>query len=271
MHLRHREDQRTRARETTMLDKLGVNLDYRNLAGRPDASDLSIFAWARLVARHDEGLPRYVVALRAAGIRTVLLLAGESFAGGDRREEAAEYARTIRSDCWQIGNEPDLVSPSSWTMAPAAYAALAHECADGIRSSDPASTVVAAGLASGDPTWLDECGDLPVDGIAVHPYGQRSESTWPAPNWGFGNVGDLLDRYAAHAKPLWITEFGTDDASVHADYYARLYLAVAQRADVAAALAFCYSDGMVPGFGLVDTAGNRKPAFDRLAEAVARR
>src|SRR5437016_3588465 len=33
-----------RPQETTMLDKLGVNLDYRNGAGRPDPSDLSIFA-----------------------------------------------------------------------------------------------------------------------------------------------------------------------------------------------------------------------------------
>ena len=60
-------------------------------------------------------------------------------------------------------------------------------------------------------------------------------------------------------RPLWITEFGSDDptpldgSTISGAYHARMFRALDQRADVAANVAFCWSEGMVGGFGLFDT------------------
>ena len=70
--------------------------------------------------------------------------------------------------------------------------------------------------------------------------------------------------YTAGGLPTWITEVGTNDMTVQADFPARTFQALA--ADevgihTAAVFWFCWSDGMVAPFGLVDTSGNPKPSY----------
>lgn len=198
-------------------------------------------------------------------MRVIVVLASESFRDGDRAAQAAAYAEQLRPYCWQIGNEPDLRSPASWTLTPVEYAALAQDCAGGIRGVQPAALLISAGLAGRDARWLARCGPLPLDGVAVHPYGQRPEWTWLPPPWRVGTVDRWLERYRRYGKPLWITEFGTNDGRIQADYVPALYRKLAVRSDVGAACVFCYSDAMVPGFGLVDQRGRPKPVYERLA------
>jgi hypothetical protein len=128
--------------------------------------------------------------------------------------------------------------------------------------------VVTGGLASGDPGYLTRArsaiGTLPVDAVAVHPYGQRAPDNWPHTGWGFGNMSDLFERYLAFGFPLWVTEIGTVDQSIQASYLGNVYeLARSPRfaGRVTHVFWFCWSDGMVPPFGVVSSSGAPKPAY----------
>ena len=64
-----------------------------------------------------------------------------------------------------------------------------------------------AGLASGLPNWLNDVDLSQVDAIACHPYGKWPSPDWePAPRWGFGFIGPLLDDYLKFGKPVLVTE-----------------------------------------------------------------
>jgi hypothetical protein len=85
-------------------------------------------------------------------------------------------------------------------------------------------------------------------------------------------VGNLLNGYfeAGQGRKLWITEMGSperdlgDDRQQVGEFLRRYYRTMtAQFADKVEQLFwFCYSDGMVPTFGLLDEAGDPKPAFN---------
>ena len=65
--------------------------------------------------------------------------------------------------------------------------------------------------------------------------------------------------------PLWVTEVSTADESLQADYLENVY-ALARDAypdHVSVVLWFCWSDGMVPPFGVVFSDGYPKPAYYR--------
>jgi hypothetical protein len=155
---------------------------------------------------------------------------------------------------------------------------------DAVKLVDPDALVVTAGLASGNPAWLtrvieSQGGELDADIVALHPYGQRPEPDWPHPDWFFGYVGDLLNRYfeAGQGRALWITEMGSHEQDLGGDrhqvaeflrrYYRAMTTEFADR--VEQLFWFCYSDGMVPTFGLLDADGRPKPAFHAFREAAA--
>jgi hypothetical protein len=105
-------------------------------------------------------------------------------------------------------------------------------------------------------------GGLFVDAVSVHPYGQRAPDDWPHSGWGFGNMSDLFDRYLAFGLPLWVTEIGTVDSSLQAAYLENVYeLAESYPGRVDRVFWFCWSDGMVPPFGVVTSGGTPKPAY----------
>jgi hypothetical protein len=189
---------------------------------------------------------------------------------------------------YQVWNEPDHPPKGNYvpTLREAVFGRMLRRTRDAVKAADPRAQIVMAGLAMGDPSWLTRVinslgGQLPADIVAFHPYGQRPESNWPRSNWGFGYVGDLLNGYyrAGQRKPIWITEMGikvdeVDNNPDQAAEFLRRYYKTATTSlsdKVQKLLWFCYSDGMVNPFGLVDANGNRKPAYFAYLRAAASR
>jgi len=277
-------------------DLLAINLDPPNPAGNPDAVALSVLGarWARIEWKHERGYAFYdatILKLRMGGIRVLLLV---DYAALEISKPAStaplevwqpyvkafvqrvtELARHYRSyvDGWEIWNEPDLSRPSQpddFGMPANVYGELLHHAAKVIRLKSSAP-LITGGLAGPDgqqafdylQNALAAAGEVAIDGIGVHPYLQRPKAVPTAPLW-VGNLEDYLLRFAALGKPLWITEVGLNIAEQQPAYLQAFYQ---QLRDLHVALAphafwFCYSDGMVPGFGLVDANGQPKPAYD---------
>lgn len=252
---------------------LGVNIDPANPHGLPDPVQHRDFfehvRWVRAVARPDSRVAEALVQLRYSGLRVLLVLARESFRDPGEPLELEDYAKWP-VDAFQVGNEPDLDSPSSWRMPVGLYASFLRRCTEMLRDVRGECTIVAAGLASGDMQYAWELAELTGDlgvAYAIHPYGRRPEPEWPRPDWGVGTLDDLLRAYQQVLPgTLWVTEYGTEDGRVHGEYYGRMAEALNGR--VEAAFAFCWSDGMVPGFGLVDRDGKPKEAYWNLARSV---
>lgn len=67
-----------------------------------------------------------------------------------------------------------------------------------------------------------------------------------------------------HPSTYKLAEYGTNDPSAQADFPAHAFDALSAPPPgitVPAVLWFCWSDAMVPPFGLVDTAGAPKPSY----------
>jgi hypothetical protein len=103
----------------------------------------------------------------------------------------------------QIWNEPDLPPlPGGYepSVPQAVYAQMLQQSYNRIKAVSPSLRVIVGGLASGIPSWLETVmqflgdGPFPADVVAFHPYEQRPEPDWPAPDWGNGYLGDLIYR-----------------------------------------------------------------------------
>jgi hypothetical protein len=178
----------------------------------------------------------------------------------------------------QIWNEPDHPVHPGYvpTLREAVFGRMLRHSHAAIKNVNPNLLVVAGGLAAGDPAWLTRViqslgGNLPADIVAFHPYGQRPDPDWPRPDWGFGSLSNLLLDYyrAGQNRPLWITEIGVKEEDLSnnrelvAEFLRRYYRATITRHpnQVKQLFWFCYSDGMVPTYGVRDSANNRKPAY----------
>jgi hypothetical protein len=224
----------------------GINIDPLNPFGRPEPSFLKEtgFSWVRMVARpniewyHDKCLE--------AGLNTLVVLARESFpVWNTYRDQSANYALRLKATAFQIGNEPDCLGESSWTLFQDSYRQLVIECTEGIRRYSSA-TIVGAGLASGQPDWWR---DFPVDAVAVHPYNKDTEQ-----------ARGLLLRYKEYNKPLWVTEWNRPAWEIQ-DFLEML------TEETEVSFWFCFSDEMVNGFGLFNS-GQPKPEYWALREAI---
>src|SRR5690242_7186341 len=112
---------------------LGTNIKADGSSPVDDLAKLGV-ACVRIVATPEVNLSNYFAALADNDIRVWLVFARESFAGfGPMREDGqptfetlaagmAEYADRYAGQIarFEVGNEPDHVSDSSWTM-PQAY------------------------------------------------------------------------------------------------------------------------------------------------------
>lgn len=211
-----------------------------NVAGRAEYSPADIAGlgarWARCVAYPGVDIRSWIQGCHDRGVKVLLVLASESIGqapngwGPKIADFADRYGTLV--DAWQVGNESDHVSPSSWTMS---YEDLNRMLKTARTALGASAYLVGPGMASGDPNWLRGVDLRPVDAIAVHPY---------AKDPGTAQLRDMLDGYLAYGKPLWITEYHAHTLGMAA------YLKVQQSIQVA--LAFCYSDQMVKGFGMIE-------------------
>lgn len=242
------------------MSEVGVNIANH---GDPDTGRVAALGarWVRLVLVPSMYPSSLIQRYKAAGLKVLGVLARESFPGGgtDYAAMVTMYARVHGNDlsAWQVGNEPDHVSDSSWTLSQDEYAALLKQCHSVIARTHPDAEIVGAGGASGNPDYFRR-GDILryLDGISCHPYGQDGDVV-KAPSGNFGKASDLIGRYYDLGLPVWVTEYGTDSRD---DRKAALYVGDLTRqfkADprVRVACHFCLHDLMVPGFGLFNVGG----------------
>lgn len=223
--------------------------------------------WQRLVLLERFELNPYIDACHAAGIKLLWVVARESIGNMSYSQAARFYADRYGDllDVLQIGNESDHVSPSSWSMS--------HDELNNLlfafNQEFPRTTIIGPGLVSGDSTWVRGIDLALIDGLSVHPYGQRpggSAEEWSELPGNFGDVNDLLDRYRDESggMSLWVTEVGVSTTEVSREFQARycgaMMSTLKARSDVDVAFWFCLGDWMVPEFGLFDAEGRPKPA-----------
>jgi hypothetical protein len=243
---------------------LGLNVD-RSGRHSPDLIRSQNSTWQRIVALPDIDLSVHFRNCRQAGVQTLLALA---------RESAGDYARYNRLygslvSAVQVGNEPDLESDSSWTMTQGELVALGKAARSAF---GPTMPLVAAGLASGHPEWLDGVDLSPFDAIAFHPY--LKDAPNPDDLEDLPDVDALAREYARFGKPLIISEWGWwSDQEPRASEEVRDMIRWAARTDlIDVFFYFCTDDLMVPPFGLLDAQGRPKPrarAFrDEAANAI---
>jgi len=169
------------------------------------------------------------------------------------QEAAEKYGNRVSA--YEIWNEQDASSASSIYIPPQDYASLLSAAYTAIKSSS-SSDVIIGGLVSGDIGYLNTVmnnAGASSDGIGVHPY--------------LININSLSNRVtqyisSSHSKPIWITEFGweTSNQNDQSQYLINAFNTFNQRG-VPISFWYCWSDGMNPGFGLVDSAGNKKQAY----------
>jgi hypothetical protein len=278
----------------------GVNIDPANPQGIPSAQEIQDLGatWVRFTFKDEGGGPQpsafgtyddVVRDLNAAGIRILMILNNETCPGKPAHEASAAtweaYIQSFATRCrqiadhyrqqvraYQIWNESDHLDPSPkydprvragifGPMLKSAFAAI----------KEVSSAIVAVGgLAAGHPSYVEQvrastAGVLHADVVGVHPYGRRPAADWPRPDWGFGTLGDLVRQYhTVVGKPIWITELGTDDVEVQDDFPRRAFEALNE--DLAEIVPhvfwFCWSDGMVSPFGLLDKDNARKDSYE---------
>ena len=184
---------------------------------------------------------------------------------------------------FQIWNEPDLPPNPGYdpTLREAVFGRMLLRAVEAIKAVDSSLAVIGGGLASGQPPWLQNVldstgGSLPLDGIALHPYGKRPEPNWPEPDWGYGYIGDTIAGYRQVGPwPIWISEIGTHtlDDQGQAEYLRRFYRRITNYFSdtVEQVFWFCYSDRMVYPYGLLDQAGRPKLAYQAYRDTAPRR
>lgn len=232
---------------------VGINTDPAWFAAELDTHAKHLktagFTMARfpLVSGREQLAANFCRALHNAGMDPLPVFVRES---GSDLGHWAQHLPTCRY--WQIGNEADHHSNSSWTLEKSRFSTLLEAA----RSALPQEYLVAGGLVSGNPAYLDGADLSPVDAIAVHPYGRRMTG-YPRAGWGFGEATELITQYKRFSKPLWITEWGgkTQDFSSQLERtdYHRWGVITLHDAGCAACFPFKWEDNGVPGFGLVNT------------------
>lgn len=129
-----------------------------------------------------------------------------------------------RVSAWEIFNEPNL-SGYGWPDlgqsvqdSATVYARTLSEAASTIRGLDKKTFVISAGLSpQNDPEtyarWLVRLTPTACyDALGLHPYGQQGRFAMVQ-----RNVATLLGQEQRPPKPVWFTEYGTDQNSQRGD------------------------------------------------------
>jgi hypothetical protein len=234
---------------------LGINIDPNNPKANPAAEQLTGVGWVRFVLHVasrqqtlDQAFSFYDPIIRAyaqAGTRIILILLQDTYIGnmpwvnGDWgsymrgfAEMAGIVARRYRGmiAAYQIWNEGDVSgAETSHYIAPQNYAPLLLAASQAIGQADPSAKVITGGLAGSNSLEYMRGvqsalgGLLPIDGIALHPYGQipPDSDAEPFPGWSTGSLGSFLLQFARAFPriPIWITEIGVPRVDVANESY----------------------------------------------------
>ncbi|HSH02432.1 MAG TPA: NBR1-Ig-like domain-containing protein [Anaerolineae bacterium] len=261
---------------------------------------------------------RYRSIIRAqaeAGIKSLLIIHQDTYWGsgpwannGDWGAYAVEFGKqcaAVARACtefkdmvaYQIHNEVDSGwdndagnhNPSAFGIDPKHYALLLREGTKGIKGVDPEGTVVFSGLKTGPANAVGYIkkveqvlgGQLPMDGLAYHPYG-RYVTFDPFYGKRFGTIGDAMATFkqAYPQFPLWISELGVaEDNPLGPEHYqaiGRYMMEVVKEIGdkhqdyVAALIWFAWSDVM-RNAGVVTTDGRMKAHIKDAYDEMLRR
>ncbi len=191
------------------------------------------------------------------GIRSLIILHQDTYWGngpwdsGDWHAYAQQFGETcgrVARACaefgdmvaYQIHNEQDSEfgndkgnkNHSAIGIAPANYALVLKEASAAIREAHPGGKVIFGGLKTGPENALEYVrqvqkalnGQLPVDALALHPYGRYIKLAL----FNYGSIGRLPDALNVFKKaypniPLWITEVGAAaDTEIGPEHYANI-------------------------------------------------
>jgi len=287
---------------------LGINIDPNNPTANPPPEELRGVGWVRFVLHIDSrrepperAFAFYDPIIRAysqSGTRILLILLQDTFLGNlpwvngdwaryarDFAVRAGQIAARYRGQvaAYQIWNEGDVEgAPTSHYIKPEDYATLLASASRAIYQADPAALIISGGLASGAASGIAYLravrraldGNLPVDGIAVHPYGHVPPfpNAAPFPNYT-GSLDALMRQFtdAFPDKPIWITEIGVARVDVtNQSYWSRIANYMDKTVDflrdtymhaLGAVIWFAWSDTMDEA-GIVNARGEPKnPIF----------
>ncbi len=229
---------------------LGVNIAGRGEYPVPLLLQTGLRS-ARFPLYPDVNIKRYILELTTNSITPILVVARESVELFPNWPAAFAHYRHLYGDIpglmWQLGNEADHESDSSWTLRGADVNRLAITA---LNTLGP-KVYLGPGLVSGDPTWIEREGlnTRLFNALAIHPYAKAPDADdtremltayrWRAANGGLGLVATEF-----HARALGM-----------AAYLNR---------ELDGACAFCFSDTMVPSFGLFE----HKPSWQSFVSAT---
>jgi hypothetical protein len=252
------------------MSAIGMNV---SADGRHSAASLRALhvTWARIVARRHLDISGLLASYQAAGISVLLVLdrmSVEDYGPVGRSDLAlsttlacadylGRYGRYVTA--WQLGNESDHVSDSSWTMRLDDFVLMGSAA----RATLPGRLLVAGGLTSGRPSYLDGADLAWCDAIAIHPYLRDA----PDPNdlEDIPDVDVLVGEYQQFGKQVWITEWGWwgDERARGSEEVRGMLGWAASTREVGVFFYFCMDDAMVPPFGLYDDQGRAKLAVSQ--------
>ena len=196
----------------------------------------------------------------AAGIRSLIILHQDTEWGNAPWDNGGweAYAETFARACgrvaavcsefgdkvaYQIFNEQDSGPDNHSAIGIAAenYAIVLDRAQAAIRRAHPGATVVIGGLNTGPDNAVRYVRDvqdaldgrLPVDALAIHPYGRYVKKIL----FNYGSIGKLSDslnklRRAFPDLPLWITEIGVaSDSPIGPEHYADIEVYIREVVD----------------------------------------
>lgn len=249
--------------------RIGINIPGDGTVDPDELASLGA-KWVRFIAAphiDTDFLKEYISKLHKKDIKILLLIVMESLENMDFSKSARMYAERYGApgiiDAWQLGNEPDDMSGIwSWPLEKEKFARLMWS----FRDAMPDVYLVAGGLDSGQPHWLEGVNLDWVNAVAIHPYGQGLPG-WPS-FYGFpGHIGLLIKRYKPYIKdkPIWITEWGINHyhfgEAIANEYIIRMMEYFGESEDVERHFLFCFTDRMDNGFGLKRLDGSLRPAY----------
>lgn len=252
----------------------GINLDPRHDLNIADFTDSETHPWIRPVLKWDDNVRQIQDFMREAhhlDCKVLAVIAKESYKHKPNGTFAWSHYTAARwytsrysglVDMWQLGNEPDIQSSSSWTMTPQEYIRMLSYW----RKYIPTGRIVGPGLASGSNAWWLQIPTYTralLHATAIHMYQQMPAPDYPHVGWGNGGtVADLLSLFPN--QRIWVTEFGAHVPndfnldSERAEYISKMKEALS---DVDMAAYFCAADSMVQGYGLFDANGNANETY----------